>query len=176
MQSILAQRRFGRVVKSQYERDCRRAEALNRANEEAEEPSIDAAPQHRQQSIDNTSSPTNNHELFLDAEKGDYSPADSSAGLQYEQDIDNATDSDDKLETKPTLQQCNSFGTRMGQALTGVEVRTLTREMTRTRSEKGKPKPDLIKTPERETVFVVGYESDSVSLATLPNFLLNRLC
>lgn len=65
----------------------------------------------------------------------------------------------DTLATQKTNQ---SFGMRMRHALSGVEVRQLSKHMTKRRSTTsgaGK-QPTNEKQPEREIVFVVGYESE----------------
>lgn len=63
------------------------------------------------------------------------------------------------------MTRTESFGTRMGNVLSGIEVRTMTKEIARTRSRaKGGSDADAEKMAGRDKVFVVGYESDSDDL------------
>jgi multidrug resistance protein len=74
---------------------------------------------------------------------------------------------DEELErnnTLATIHTSQSFGTRMGHALTGIEVRELSREMTKRRTRASGRITTNEKPPEREKVFVVGYESESDTL------------
>lgn len=48
----------------------------------------------------------------------------------------------------------------MGHILSGIEVRQLSNEMTRKRTNKSGRTPTNEKQPEQETVFIVGYESE----------------
>lgn len=78
----------------------------------------------------------------------------------------------DRIATRATAHTTRSFGTRLGYTLTGIEVRELSEQLTRTRTA-SKTKSSSGKSPhandtgnakqggERETVFVVGYEGSN---------------
>jgi multidrug resistance protein len=151
MQSYLQYKRFGQHARDQYERDKKRAEALERGNAEQ-----DASPQgsdetlgHRPSSIDDSDS--------RDAEKGELPSNGSTQSQNGEAEGGNIQ----RNNTLTTQRSNQSFGTQMGHALSGIEVRQLSKELTRSRTKKSKStmSKDNEK-EERETVFVVGYESE----------------
>ncbi|KUJ08846.1 MFS general substrate transporter [Mollisia scopiformis] len=152
MQSYLAYKRFGKNARDQYERDRKRAEALSRGNAENDVQAQGEPLGQRQSSI--YSSHTE-----IPSPPGDQSPdtRDPEKGEQPSEDggeIDHAP-------TMETIHTTHSFGTRMGHAMTGIEVRELSKEMTRRRTRaSGRTNADD-KQPEREKVFVVGYESET---------------
>jgi hypothetical protein len=147
MQSFRAYRAFGKQAKAQYDRDRERAEALERGNAEN-----DLAATHRGTSIDTDLTPDSR-----DSEKAEL-PAHSSGDTDQEDgDVREAH----RTETAQTVQ---SIGTRMGHVLTGIEVRQLSKQLTRTRTrarakKNGEAPPMNEDGEETETVFVVGYES-----------------
>ncbi|TVY81063.1 putative efflux pump kojT [Lachnellula suecica] len=149
MQSFLQYRSFGRHAQDQYERDKRRAEALERGNaEQGSSTQGDAETLgHRASSIDNFSPDSR------DAEKGEL-PSNGS-----DQNEGGEGEDMERNHTLATIKSSQSFGTRMGHALSGIEVRQLSKELTRTRTKRAKSNTTNEK-EERETVFVVGYESD----------------
>ena len=156
MQSILQYRRFGQHVRAQYERDKKRAEALERGNAEnipAEEAQGDGG--HRPSSIDTKSSVTESPDS-RDPEKAEQPPS-------RDENQRTAAEGSILVERSNTLviiETNQSFGTRMGHALSGIEVRQLSKELTRTRSTARKTKSNEKDDEERETVFVVSYESE----------------
>jgi len=149
MQSYLQYKRFGRHAQDQYERDKKRAEALSRGNaEQGSKPQgSDETLGHRPSSIDDSDS--------RDAEKGEL-PSDSNGPAQN----DSSKEEMQRPNTLTTLKSNQSFGIQMGHALSGIEVRQLSKELTHTRTKKSKSTMSNEK-EERETVFVVGYENDS---------------
>lgn len=167
MQSFLAYRRFGSHVKKQYERDLAKAEALRRGNAEAQEavPNTLSAHEnteilgHRHSSIDTTSSetvhePNESSDDRRDLEKGEH----IGPGIMDGED-------GGELANRQTLNRSESFGTRLGHVLSGIEVRTMTKEIAKTRSKGSRrPEDDAAKREERDKLFVVGYESDKDAL------------
>jgi hypothetical protein len=164
MQSILAYRRFGRLVQEQYEKNRHRAEAMERGNALNTEANANevGTSVHRASSIDSTSStnvPSPASFDSRDLEKGEqpdtHFPPPSPLG-------DNV---DIPAERTVTAHTNHSFGTRLGHALTGIEVRELSAQLTRTLTKRGKILPPrTMEKPgerEKEIVFVVGYESES---------------
>jgi multidrug resistance protein len=166
MQSYLAYKRFGRHAQAQHERDRKRAEAMQRGNNENGTGSGQdgEALGHSDSSIDARSSSTR-------VASGDQSP-DSRDPEKAEQpgkpdengEVDQEREGLDELQrnnTLATIRTNQSFGTRMGYAMTGIEVRELSKELTKRRTRaSGRINPNE-KAPEREKVFVVGYESES---------------
>lgn len=165
MQSYLAYKRFGKHARAQYERDRERAEAMERGNAENGGSSQDEeALGHRDSSIDADSSST-------EIPSGDQSPdsRDPEKAEQPGRSDENREQNkeDDEIErnnTLATIRTGQSFGTRMGHAMTGIEVRELSKEMTRRRTRASGRSNTNEKQPEREKVFVVGYESESDTL------------
>jgi multidrug resistance protein len=162
MQSFLAYKRFRCHVKDQYDRDVQKAEALSRANATSSEdmPVLDGG--HRRASIESLSLTSNERTPDArDEEKGEQS---TGKDLRIGETEDGGERGGfDHVVTESRTR--DSFGTRMGNALTGIEVRTLTREMTRTRSRRsGAGNPRNEKSDDRETVFVVNYESEKDSM------------
>jgi multidrug resistance protein len=166
MQSYLAYKRFGNHARAQYERDKKRAEAIERGNaENAGSGQGGEELGHKESSIDAGSSSS-------DILSGDQSPdsRDPERGEQPERS-DEKDDRDKEEEeeeegmernnTLATIHTSQSFGTRMGHAMTGIEVRELSKEMTRRRTRASGRTNTNEKAPEREKVFVVGYESES---------------
>lgn len=167
MQSILQYRKFGRNVRDQYERDRKRAEALGRGNAEDEEASVGELSGHRPSSVDTgireRDVPTDQSPDSRDPEKAEQ----SSLRGEIEQDAAGLdSHSLDMIATVPTNRTNRSFGTRMGHALTGIEVRQLSKELTHTRSRGARNVSTRSRDQkdERETVFVVGYESEKDSM------------
>ncbi|TVY90068.1 putative efflux pump [Lachnellula willkommii] len=154
MQSVLQYRRFARQVQAQYERDKKRAEALERGNAEQDSTARgnSEALALRDSSIDKEEQGPDTR----DAEKAEL----PSNGLSSDSNGDGERDGEDILATMKTN---HSFGTTMGHALSGIEVRQLSKEITQTRSTRSKStkaNPSEREKEERETVFVVGYESE----------------
>jgi multidrug resistance protein len=167
MQSLLAYRRFGRQVQDQYERDRQKAEALARGNAEVQDPEIATHPYgHRPSSIDTTSSTViGGSSDSRDPEKAEQAPASENHGEDASGTEGMAMSQ--RLESRATLRPQQSFGMRMGHVLSGIEVRTLTREITRQRSKNPEKKQEGAandKDEDRETVFVVGFESEKDSM------------
>jgi len=181
MQSYLAYKRFGKNAQAQYDRDKKRARAMGRGNNNINSLSQQQgeAPSFISSSIDSGSSdtevPSNNASPDArDLEKGEErgegggESGSSSGGSRREENAENG----DALEiernnTLSTLHSTQSFGTRMGHAMTGIEVRELSKEMTKRRSRASNALSRTNtntntneKRPEKETVFVVNYESD----------------
>jgi multidrug resistance protein len=168
MQSYLAYKRFGRLAREQYERDQKRAEAMERGNmQHRDEPrrnSQGEALGHRSSSIDVDSSSTevpspSDSQDFRDPEKGEL-PGKENGNEKEDEEMG---DGMERNATISTIRTNQSFGTRMGHAMSGIEVRELSKEMTRRRSRANfqpNAHSSSKKKPERETVFVVGYESE----------------
>ena len=163
MQSYLAYKRFRRNAREQYERDKKRAEALERGNaangasgQDGEElahweSSIDHDARSSNTEIGNQSPDSRDLEKAEQPGKGDEAGGDS---LEEGDDLARSN----SLSTVGTTQ---SFGTRMGHAMTGIEVRELTKEMTKRRTRASGRTNANEKAPEREKVFVVGYDSET---------------
>lgn len=157
MQSILQYRRFARQVQAQYERDKKRAEALERGNAEQ-----DSTAQGDSEALTLRDSSIDKEEQSpgtRDAEKAELpsngSSSDDTADGEREGED---TDGNGILAT---MKSNHSFGTTMGHALSGITVRKLSKEITQTCSNRSKStKANSGEKEERETVFVVGYESE----------------
>ncbi|RDW87607.1 MFS general substrate transporter-46 [Coleophoma crateriformis] len=154
MQSLLAYRRFGKTVREQYERDRKRAEALQRGNAEAATPAgASAVVDHRRLSVETASSenvPSSQLAASHLSDTRDLEKAEPTHGT-----------GEDDLKRQETATSVRSFGLTMGNALSGIEVRTLTREMSRIRSRKvGHLATNTEKDHQPEIVFVVGYENE----------------
>ncbi|TVY41829.1 putative efflux pump, partial [Lachnellula subtilissima] len=157
MQCVLQYNRFARQVQAQYERDKKRAEAVERGNAEKSFKAQDNGEPliHRATSIgEEKQSPDTR-----DAEKAELpssgSSSDSIGGGEREGED---TEENDILAIMKSNQ---SFGTTIGHALSGIEVRQLSKEITKTRTNRSKStKANPGEKEERETVFVVGYESE----------------
>jgi hypothetical protein len=165
MQSILQYKRFGRRARDQYERDKKRAEALERGNAEndAEGNANVQDRGHRPSSIDSRSSNTKvpspgQSPDSRDPEKAEQPGREDQNGAENEGQHGESLDRNRTLSTVGTNQR---FGTRMGHILSGIEVRLLSNEMTRKRKTKSGRTPTNEKEPEQETVSIVGYESES---------------
>lgn len=163
MQSFLAYKRFGKHVESQYQRDRKRAEALTRGNNEELCPADESEETifHRSSQIESPSS-NSIRDSSQDPEKTEpaLSPWTDGGGTG------DANEEELQLETIKTARTNQSFGTRMGHTLNGIEVRQLSPQLSRIRTKRsqarGKTSGSNInpKKEERETVFVVGYESE----------------
>jgi hypothetical protein len=155
MQSYLAYKRFGENARAQFERDRQRAEAMERGN--AENGGSDQTGEclgHRESSVDaessNTELPSGDQSLdSRDPEKAEQ-PRNSNGNLEENEEGED-------MERLATVRTGQSFGTRMGHAMTGIEVRELTKEMTKRRTRASGRTNANEKAPEREKVFVVGY-------------------
>ncbi|KAH9209668.1 hypothetical protein DL95DRAFT_476561 [Leptodontidium sp. 2 PMI_412] len=153
MQSFLAHKRFEKHALDQYERDRKRTEQLDRGNTEnkndGDADNIKTA--HRPSSLDenslNAEIPSNPHspdsrdpkkreQPGREEQNGDPSSAREQDGIQ-------------RNNTLSTIRTNESFGTRMGQAMTGIEAAV---SWTNTNGSKEQAA--------REKVFVVGYESE----------------
>ncbi|KAH6664086.1 major facilitator superfamily domain-containing protein [Halenospora varia] len=181
MQSYRQYKRFGRLAQEQYDRDIQRAEALARGNAENEQHgSSQANLSHRRSSIHDTSS--SNTEIpsptqdSRDAEKAEM--PDGQGGCFQEGgvgaggiDRDGEEESDmERARTQRTISRTptsQSFGARMGHALSGIEVRQLSQQLIQIRTRRsgdGRTNTNTNtksgeKEGERETVFVVSYEN-----------------
>jgi hypothetical protein len=161
MQSYLAYKRFGKHARAQYERDRQRAEAMERANAEVGSGLDGEALGQRESSIDAVSSSTrvaagDQSPDSRDPEKAELPGRPDGSGEEDKEEGDEM-ERNDTLETIRTTQ---SFGTRMGHALSGIEVRELSKEITRRRTQASGRTKTHEKGPEREKVFVVGFESE----------------
>jgi len=159
MQSFLQYRRFGKNARDQYERDKKHAEALHRGNNENQSEGAQAGQDHTASPIDHPSSgsyrnPQEESPDSRDLEKADQPRRDSQNG--EEQGEESRLSLNDTL---PTIVLTQSMGTRIGHALTGIEVRQLSEQMTRRRS-RASGRNTKEEKPQRDTVFVVGYESE----------------
>lgn len=183
MQSYRQYKRFGRLAQEQYDRDIQRAEALARGNAENEQHgSSQANLSHRRSSIDDTSSsnteipsPTQDSRDAAKAETPDgqgrcFQEGGVGAGGidrdgEEESDMERAREQR-TISRTPTSQ---SFGTRMGHALSGIEVRQLSQQLIQIRTQRsgdGRTNTNTNtksgeKEGERETVFVVSYENSN---------------
>jgi multidrug resistance protein len=162
MQSYLAYKRFGKRARAQYERHRKLAEAMERANAEVGSEPDGEALGHRESSFDAGSSSTrvvsgDQSPDSRDLEKGEL------PGRQPGNGDENKVEGDEmeRNDTLETIRTTQSFGTRMGHALSGIEVRELSKEITRRRTRASGHTNTHEKPPERETVFVVSFESDS---------------
>jgi hypothetical protein len=149
MQSFLQYRRFGKHARDQYERDRKRAQALDGgdAENDGRAEDFEEAKTHQSSSIDNSPTPDSR-----DPEKAELPGNDCSNGQNDGGEVERGATAD-------TLKSTQSFGTRMGHVLSGIEVRQLSKELTRTRTSRSGKQNE--KGKERETVFVVGYESEN---------------
>ena len=163
MQSYLAYKRFGKNARAQFERDRQRAEAMERGN--AENGGSDQSGErlgHRESSVDAASSNTVLPSGDQSLDSRDPEKAEQPGNLDGDQE-ENEEEGDD-MERLATIRTGQSFGTRMGHAMTGIEVRELTKEMTKRRTRASGRTNTNEKAPEREKVFVVGYESETDTL------------
>ncbi|TVY44895.1 putative efflux pump [Lachnellula occidentalis] len=159
MQSVFQYRRFARQVQAQCERDKKRAEAIERGNAEQ-----DGNAQGNSEALTHRAPSVNEEEQSpdtRDVEKAELpssaSSSDGNGGGERKEEGED-TEGNDILATMKTNQ---SLGTIMGHALSGIEVRQLSKEVTRTRTNRPKSsKANSGAKEERETVFVVGYESE----------------
>jgi hypothetical protein len=150
MQSLLAYRKFGKLAREQYERDRKRAEALERGNAETE----------GAVGLEKAKSSTQSPDL-RDPEKAELPGASNHSDTSLSGESDDPTVQIEGLERDATLEATRSMGTRMGHALTGIEVRSLTKELTRTRTRRSGKGKGNEKAQDRETVFVVGYDTEN---------------
>ena len=178
MQSFLTYKRFGKRARDQYERDKQRAEALERGNAETRQlQSYEAVLDHRHSSVDTAASQTEvpssqSSPDSRDPEKGEQPGKFTDEEQDPNGDMSVGDDGGEfqRSATRDTVRTNKSFGTRMGHALTGIEVRELSKAMTITRTKTRNKRSGAHKrntnekTPERETVFVVGYESENDSM------------
>jgi multidrug resistance protein len=172
MQSYLAYKRFGRLARDQYERDQKRAEAMERGNMQNRnghrQNSQGGAPGHRQSSIDVDTSSTevpspSTSQDFRDPEKSELPGKENGEENGNKKEDEEMGDGMERNATMSTIRTNQSFGTRMGHAMSGIEVRELSKEMTKRRSRASfqpNAHSSSEKKPEHETVFVVGYESE----------------
>ncbi|XMA18391.1 hypothetical protein WAI453_011182 [Rhynchosporium graminicola] len=166
MQSYLASKRFWKHARDQYERDKKRAEQLERGITEHNIGDTENEKfGHRPSSIDSSFDTDVASHLqspdSRDPEKGEQQPG------QGEQNGDHSSSQDQndirRNNTLSTIHTSQSFGSRMGHTMTGIEVRELSEQLTKRRSRAGtrtninSNSKDL---PVREKVFVVGYESE----------------
>jgi MFS family permease len=173
MQSFLAYKRFDKRVRDQYERDKKRAEALPRGSAET----IDGfqgdgeALGHRHSSVDMRDSQTEVPSDQSSPDSRDPEKAEQPSSQPAPDPNGDGSVGDDgaecqRIATRSTVRTNRSFRTRLGHALSGIEVRELSKEMTRMRTKTRNKKSGHSRTntneknPERETVFVVGYESE----------------
>jgi multidrug resistance protein len=158
MQSYLAYKRFGKHARDQYERDKKRAEVLERRNAENDTQAQGSPLGHRESSIDSS-------HTEIPSPSGDQSP-DTRDPEKAEQPGRTDNDGGDigHTPTMDTLHVTQSFGTRVAHAVTGIEVRELSEEMTKRRTRASGRSNTNEKQPQREKVFVVGYESETDSM------------
>jgi MFS family permease len=163
MQSFRQYRRFERNARVDYERLKIRQRALEQGqiagdisenSPEEEEPT-----QHRPSSIDSQTS--NSEELSTHTlDSPDLEKAVPPPGFFVDGEGSNVP-RDGGLEralTLTTIKTTQSFRTQMGHELIGIEVRQLSKELTKTRTRKSGRVPPA--GDERETVFVVGYDCE----------------
>lgn len=168
MQSYLAYKRFGKRVRTQYERDLKKAEILHRANVQLR--NEDIVPQsngHRPSSMASSASSTIRRELDTtntrDAEKAEQSYPPEPFDLR--EGPGGCQEDGVPVARIHTAQTDGSFGARLGNIMTGVEVRTMTKEISRTLSRRSRQTGgDIENTEPRDKVFVVGYESENDDL------------
>jgi hypothetical protein len=170
MQSYLAYKRFGKNVQAQYDRDKKRAEAMQRGNNIKSQQQGDTSsfiPSSIKSGSSDTEVPSDSAGPdSRDLEKGEERGEDEGkgeggsprGGSRGEENAENGDDID--IERNNTL-------SRMGHAMTGIEVRVLSKEMTKRRSHasntlsRSRTNTNTNeKEPEKETVFVVNYESE----------------
>ena len=155
MQSFLQYRRFGRHVKAQYERDQEKARALGQHGENAQSsdgvrvasfPSTGSSRTSVDLSPEDTRDPEKaEHSGHHEKDEGDIEPAAVIPPFTLEDATPTHNqDEIDELSQARTLTRGKSYGTAMGVALTGINVRDRT-----TKEGRGKGK-----------VFVVGYEGE----------------
>lgn len=163
MQSYLAYKRFGKHARAQYERDMKRAEAIERGN--AEKGGSDQEGEalgHRASSIDAGSSSTELPSGEQSPDSRDPEKAEQPGRSdEIEDEIKEEKEGMEKNNTLSTVHTVQSFGTRMGHAMTGIEVRELSKEMTKRRTRASGRTNTNEQTSRRERVFVVGYESEN---------------
>lgn len=159
MQSFLQYKRFGKHARDQYERDKKRTEALDRGNAENLNENAEQETRHRASSIDASPLYGSQQESpdSRDPEKAEQPGLKPQNGDREEEE---AASNISRSNTLSTITPTQSMGTRIGHALTGIEVRKLSEQMTRRRSRASGRNPTNEEKPQRDTVFVVGYESE----------------
>jgi hypothetical protein len=153
MQSILQKRRFRKQARKQYERDRKRAEALEHGNaEDGSAANLDEAKTHQSLSIGDDQTPGSRDPETAEQPRdiADYNRLDRNVGEELE-----------RGPTADTMKTTQRFGTRVSHALSGIEVRQLSKELTKPRTGRGWKEKGDDKREQRETVFVVGYESEN---------------
>jgi len=165
MQSFLAYKRFEKHARDQYDRDKKRAEQLDRANAEINnDDAKNEKPGHRPSSVDDNSSDTEVPSHSQSPDSRDPEKAEQ-PGQEDHNDDSPSEDGIQRNDTLSTVRTNQSFGTRMGHAMTGIEVRELSEQLTKRRSRavtrtNTNTNASFKDQPLREKVFVVGYESE----------------
>lgn len=137
MQSILQYRRFGKHVRSQYERDKAKAKAIDEQSSEFTSPALSTTTTTRIPQIPNTDNDAR------DPEKAEQAPTPLSTPASKSQS------QSPEMPPAATIPTHHSTGTTLGTMLTGINVRDrTTNERSFSDSEK------------EQKVFVVGYEGD----------------
>jgi MFS family permease len=171
MQSFRQYRRFEHNARLEYQRLKNRQQALERQHED-NAPREDEHQPHRPSSTDSTQT-SHSH----DPEKAEVPKAEVSPALLSANGAGSNGQINDGLEralTLTTIKTTRSFRTRIGDELVGIEVRQLSKELTKTRTRKSGRKPPTNENgEERETVFVVGYdfEQDNMNPRTWSNLV-----
>ena len=165
MQSYVAYKRFCRHVTEQYERDKLRAEVLGRRKyDELEPQGGNGAVDYRAPSVEETESSSATNKSI--DERPDSRDLEKAEGLPRDHVLDKFEDDQAKegvpawqIPTAQSLSTQQSFGTRLGQILSGIEVRQVTRQLRSTRIE-----PSHVSSGEKRTVLVVTFESEKDSM------------
>jgi MFS family permease len=161
MQSFRQYRRFERNARVDYERLKIRQRALEHgqiAGDISENSPEEEEPiQHRPSSIDcQTPEELSTHTLDSpDLEKAVPPPGFFVVGEGSNVPRDGGLE---RALTLTTIKTTQTFRTQMGHELIGIEVRQLSKELTKTRTRKSGRAPPAGE--ERETVFVVGYDCE----------------
>ncbi|KAH7319204.1 major facilitator superfamily domain-containing protein [Rhexocercosporidium sp. MPI-PUGE-AT-0058] len=162
MKSILAYKRFKKQAREKFERDRKRTDQLDRGNSknnnigDTETEKIGHRPSSIKDNSSNTGTPSHAHSPdSRDPEKGEQPGREEKNGHQSSpQDQDGLQ----RNNTHSTIRTNQSFVTRMGNAMTGTEVRELSKQITKGRSRaatRTNTNPNTSKEPPaREKVFV----------------------
>jgi multidrug resistance protein len=162
MQSFRQYRRFEHNASLEYQRLKNRQQALERQHED-NAPREDEHQPDRPSTTDSMQASNSHDPEKAKVPKPELPPASLSAN-----GVESNGPTNEGLEralTLTTIKSTRSFRTRIGDELVGIEVRQLSKELTKMRTRKSGRKPRTTENgEERETVFVVGYDCEQDSM------------
>jgi hypothetical protein len=176
MQSFRQYRRFEHNARLEYQRLKNRQQALERQHED-NAPREDEHQPRRPSSTDSTQTSHSHDPEKAEVPKTEVPKAEVPPGFLSANGAGSNGPTNEGLEralTLTTIKTTRSFRTRIGDELVGIEVRQLSKELTKTRMRKSGRKPPTNENgEERETVFVVGYdcEQDKMNPRTWSNLV-----